>query len=33
MTKKYKISDLAKDFGMPSKEIASLASELTGTAK
>ncbi len=33
MTNKYKISDLAKDFGMSSKEIIALVLELTGEEK
>ena len=33
MTNKYKISDLAKDFGLTSKEVAALASEITGVEK
>ncbi|MBE6786914.1 MAG: translation initiation factor IF-2 [Ruminococcaceae bacterium] len=33
MTNKYKISDLAKDFSMTSKEVAAIVSELTGTEK
>ena len=33
MTNKYKISDLAKDFGMSSKEVVALITEFTGTEK
>ncbi len=33
MTNKYKISDLAKDFGMSSKEVAALVTEITGAEK
>ncbi len=33
MTNKYKISDLAKDFGLTSKEVVALASEITGVEK
>ncbi len=33
MTNKYKISDLAKDFGMSSKEVSAIVSEITGTEK
>ena len=33
MTNKYKVSELAKDFGMPSKEITALMLELTGADK
>ncbi len=33
MTNKYKISDLAKDFGLTSKEVAALATEITGVEK
>ncbi|MBR4761463.1 MAG: hypothetical protein IK086_02350, partial [Clostridia bacterium] len=30
MTNKYKISELAKDFGMASKEIISIVKDITG---
>ena len=33
MTNKYKISELAKDFNMKSKDIVTLVTELTGTEK
>ena len=33
MTNKYKISDLAKDFGLTSKDISALVLELTGAEK
>jgi len=33
MTNKYKISDLAKDFGLTSKEVAALATEIAGVEK
>ena len=33
MNNKYKLSELAKDFGMPSKEISALLLELTGKEK
>ena len=33
MTNKYKVSDLAKDFGMSSKEVIALVNEITGTEK
>ncbi len=33
MTNKYKISELAKDFGIPSKDIIALIKELTGEEK
>ena len=33
MISRYKISDLAKDFNMPSKELIALVSELTGEEK
>ncbi len=33
MTNKYKISDLAKDFNMKSKDLIALVTELTGTEK
>ncbi len=33
MTKKYKVSEMAKDFGIPSKEISALVLELTGAEK
>ena len=33
MTNKYKISDLAKDFSMSSKEVVAIVSEITGTEK
>ena len=33
MTNKYKISDLAKDFNMKSKEISDLIYKLTGEEK
>ena len=33
MTNKYKISDLAKDFGLTSKDIITLVKELTGEEK
>ncbi len=33
MTNKYKISDLAKDFNMKSKDLTALVSELTGSEK
>ena len=33
MTNKYKISDLAKDFGISSKEAVALITEITGTEK
>ena len=33
MTNKYKISDLAKDFGLSSKEVIAIVTELTGSEK
>lgn len=33
MTNKYKISEFAKDFGMPSKEIIAIVKEITGEEK
>ena len=33
MTNKYKISDLAKDFNMKSKDLIAIVTELTGTEK
>ena len=33
MTNKYKISELAKDFGMSSKEVIALVTEITGVEK
>ena len=33
MTNKYKVSELAKDFGLGSKEVIALLSEITGTEK
>ena len=33
MTNKYKISDFAKDFGMPSKEVITIIKDLTGEEK
>ena len=33
MISRYKISDLAKDFNMPSKELIALVTELTGEEK
>ena len=33
MTNKYKVSELAKDFGLSSKEVIALLSEITGTEK
>ncbi len=33
MTNKYKISDLAKDFSMSSKEVIAIIAEITGTEK
>ncbi|MCQ2454554.1 MAG: translation initiation factor IF-2 [Clostridia bacterium] len=33
MTNKYKISEMAKDFGMPSKELTALILEITGEEK
>ena len=33
MTNKYKVSELAKDFGIPSKEVSALVLELTGAEK
>ena len=33
MTNKYKISDLAKDFNVSSKDITDIVAEKTGVAK
>ena len=33
MTNKYKVSDLAKDFGLSSKEVIALVTEITGSEK
>ena len=33
MNNKYKVSDLAKDFGLTSKDISALVLELTGAEK
>ena len=33
MTNKYKISDLAKDFNMKSKDLIAIITEITGTEK
>ena len=33
MTNKYKISELAKDFGVSSKDIIDIVTEKTGAAK
>ncbi len=33
MTNKYKVSDLAKDFGLTSKDIIDVVAEKTGAAK
>ena len=33
MTNKYKVSDLAKDLGMNSKDVAAIATEVSGSEK
>ena len=33
MTNKYKVSDLAKDLGMNSKDVAAIATEISGSEK